>query len=63
MSVQVGDGGEVVDTNGRIPAAPSECVAGINGAVPKGSAAGAGHAVGNGTVLPGLCAGGRNLVR
>jgi len=63
MSVQVGDGGEVVATNGRILVAPSECVAGINGAAPKGYAAGAGHVVGNGTVLPGLCAGGKNLVR
>ena len=58
-----GDGGEVVATNGRIPAAPSESVAGINGAVPKGSADGAGHAAGNGIVPPGLYAGGRNLVK
>jgi len=63
MSVLDGDGGEVVATSGHIPAATSEYVAGINGVAPNGFADGAVHVVGNGTVLPGLCAGGRNLVR
>jgi len=63
MSVPDGDGGEVVATSGRILVATSECVAGMNGADPNGFAGGAGHAGGSDPVLPGLCVGGKNLVR
>ena len=63
MPVPDGDGGEVVATNGHIPAATSECVAGSNGAGPNGSAGGAGSVVGSDPALQGLCAGGRNLVK
>jgi len=63
MSVPGGDGGEVVGTSGHTLAALSEFVGGMNGAGLNGSAGGAGRAVGNGTVHPELCAGGRNLVR
>ena len=63
MSVQVGDGGEVVATSGRIPAAPNECVVGRSGADRIMSAGGAGHAVGNGIAPPEQYAGGRSLVK
>ena len=63
MPVPDGDGGEVVATNGHIPAATSECVAGMKPVVLIMSADGAGHAVGSDPVPRGMCAGGRNLVK
>ena len=63
MSVQVGDGGEVVVTSGRIPAATSEFVVGRNGAGRTMSAGGAGIVVGYGTVHPGRYVRGKNHAR